>query len=63
MRDAYYFISDIHLGLESPEMEKTKEENLVSFLLFIKDTAKIIFIVLVPDQIICALNFTFFASL
>lgn len=30
----YFFVSDIHLGLESPEKEKEKENKLISFLDF-----------------------------
>lgn len=33
----YFFISDIHLGLQTPEVEKVKEKKLVEFLNFAKD--------------------------
>jgi UDP-2,3-diacylglucosamine hydrolase len=45
MRDAYYFFSDVHLGLESEEKEKEKEKRVVKFLDDIKDNAKEVFIV------------------
>lgn len=45
MGDAYYFISDVHLGLESPEREKQKEINVVNFLKEAEGNAKEIFIV------------------
>ncbi len=45
MKDAYYFISDVHLGLESRGKEKEKEDKLVSLLKSMKDTAKGIYIV------------------
>ena len=32
MGDAYYFFSDVHLGLESEEREKLKEKKLIGFL-------------------------------
>ncbi len=45
MKDSYYFISDIHLGLETPAKEVEKENKLVSFLSSIKDEAIAIYIV------------------
>ncbi|MBK9331369.1 MAG: UDP-2,3-diacylglucosamine diphosphatase [Ignavibacteria bacterium] len=45
MRGAYYFFSDVHLGLESPEKEKLKETKLTEFLQSIREDAKEIFIV------------------
>jgi UDP-2,3-diacylglucosamine hydrolase len=45
MRDAYYFISDVHLGLESKEKEKLKVKVLLQFLDDIKLDAKELFIV------------------
>ncbi len=45
MRGAYYFFSDVHLGLESPEIEKLKESKLTEFLQSIRKDAKEIFIV------------------
>ncbi len=44
MRGAYYFFSDVHLGLESPEKEKLKESRLTEFLQSIREDAKEIFI-------------------
>lgn len=32
MGDAYYFFSDVHLGLESDERERLKEKRLIEFL-------------------------------
>lgn len=38
----YYFISDVHLGLQMPEIEKQKERKLVSFLQYCaKDAAEL----------------------
>lgn len=45
MGDAYYFFSDVHLGLESAEKEKLKESKVVEFLSEAKNDAKEIFIV------------------
>ncbi|MEO6693842.1 MAG: UDP-2,3-diacylglucosamine diphosphatase [Ignavibacteria bacterium] len=45
MRDAYYFFSDVHLGLENSEKEKLKESKLIEFLNKAQDDAKEIFIV------------------
>lgn len=41
----YYFISDIHLGLQSAEIEKAKERKLVSLLKMIGENADELFIV------------------
>ncbi len=45
MNDAYLFISDIHLGLQSNELEKKKERLLVKFLNYAQDIGKELFIV------------------
>ncbi len=45
MKDSYLFISDIHLGLRSREIESKKERLLVKFLEFAKNEAKELFIV------------------
>ena len=45
MKDVYYFISDVHLGLRSKDEEKFKESVLVKFLDEIKADAKELFIV------------------
>lgn len=45
MRDAYYFISDVHLGLESKGKEKLKQKVLLKFFDDIKSDAKELFIV------------------
>ena len=45
MNDAYLFISDIHLGLQSYEHEKKKERLLVKFLNYAQDVGKELFIV------------------
>ncbi|MBS1517811.1 MAG: UDP-2,3-diacylglucosamine diphosphatase [Bacteroidetes bacterium] len=44
MNAAYYFFSDVHLGLESDEKEKLKEKKLTEFLDIIKNDAREIFI-------------------
>ncbi len=44
MKESYFFISDVHLGLQSKEIEKQKERKLVELLLSIKDEAKELFI-------------------
>lgn len=44
MEKSVYFISDLHLGLESKEKEKLKEEKLIRFLNFIKEDAEELFI-------------------
>lgn len=45
MNDSYLFISDIHLGLRSREVENKKERLLVRFLEFAKGEASELFIV------------------
>jgi len=45
MSDAYYFFSDVHLGLESIEKEKLKESKVIEFLSEASKDAKEIFIV------------------
>ncbi|MBL8006069.1 MAG: UDP-2,3-diacylglucosamine diphosphatase [Ignavibacteria bacterium] len=45
MSGAYYFFSDVHLGLESAEKEKLKERKLVEFLHTAAGDAEEIFIV------------------
>ena len=45
MKDSYLFISDIHLGLRSREIENQKERQLVRFLEFAKTEAAELFIV------------------
>lgn len=45
MSGAYYFFSDVHLGLESEEKEKLKERKLVEFLHTASVDAEEIFIV------------------
>jgi len=45
MKDAYYFFSDVHLGLENVEKEKLKETKLIEFLNKVQEDAKEIFIV------------------
>ncbi|MBV6480013.1 MAG: UDP-2,3-diacylglucosamine hydrolase [Ignavibacteria bacterium] len=45
MNDSFYFISDIHLGLESAEKEKFKEKAVVNFFDSVKEKAEEIFIV------------------
>ncbi|MEO8210539.1 MAG: UDP-2,3-diacylglucosamine diphosphatase [bacterium] len=45
MTDAYYFFSDVHLGLENTEKEKLKETKLIEFLSKAQEDAKEIFIV------------------
>lgn len=44
MTKNYYFISDLHLGLESPEREKSKEKALESFLKSVKGDCEKLFI-------------------
>lgn len=41
----YYFFSDVHLGLKSPQEEKAKEKRLVSFLDSIKNDCRTLYIV------------------
>lgn len=45
MRDAYYFFSDVHLGLESREKEKLKESKVVELLSQAETDALEVFIV------------------
>lgn len=45
MNKTYLFISDIHLGLQSKEIENKKERLLVEFLKFAKDNCDELFIV------------------
>lgn len=45
MNKTYLFISDVHLGLQSPEIEKTKERLLVRFLEFARNNCDELFIV------------------
>jgi UDP-2,3-diacylglucosamine hydrolase len=45
VNNKYYFISDIHLGLQSPEVEKQKERLLVKLLYKIGEECKELFIV------------------
>lgn len=45
MEETYLFISDIHLGLQSPEIEKGKERLLVEFLSSAASKCKELFIV------------------
>ncbi len=41
----YYFISDIHLGLRSPKIEREMEKKLVRFLNHAKDSSDELFII------------------
>lgn len=45
MNKTYFFISDLHLGLQSKEIEQAKEKLLVRFLQFAKDNCDELFIV------------------
>lgn len=45
MKDAYYFISDAHLGIGSKEQERIKETAIVRFLDEIKNDGKELYIV------------------
>lgn len=45
MKNAYYFISDVHLGMSSRDEEKFKEKIFLEFLDSIKKDAKELFIV------------------
>lgn len=45
MKDKVYFISDIHLGLESRQRETEKEKKLVDLLYWMHDSAKTLYIV------------------
>ncbi len=44
MNKTYLFISDVHLGLQSKEIEDKKERQLVKFLEFAKDNCDELFI-------------------
>ncbi|KAF0152799.1 MAG: UDP-2 3-diacylglucosamine hydrolase [Ignavibacteria bacterium] len=41
----YFFISDVHLGLQSEQLEKAKEKKFVEFLKYAKSNADELFIV------------------
>jgi UDP-2,3-diacylglucosamine hydrolase len=41
----YYFISDIHLGLRSPEVEKETEKKLLKFLDYARESSDELFII------------------
>ncbi len=45
MKEKYFFISDVHLGLQEKEVENKKERLLVDFLYFARKNAKELFIV------------------
>lgn len=45
MNKTYFFISDIHLGLQSPEIEKEKEKLLVKFLDYARTSCDELFII------------------
>lgn len=45
MNDSFYFISDVHLGLETAEKERFKEKAVIDFFDSVKNKAKEIFIV------------------
>ena len=45
MKKTYFFISDIHLGLQSHEVEKEKEKLLVKFLDYAKSSCDELFII------------------
>lgn len=44
MKDSYLFISDVHLGLQSKQEEKSKELLLVSFLRYAQQSARELYI-------------------
>lgn len=44
MNKTYFFISDVHLGLQTKEIEQRKEKKLVEFLQFAKDNCDELFI-------------------
>lgn len=44
MNKTYFFISDVHLGLQSREIENAKERKLVEFLNFAKNNCDELFI-------------------
>lgn len=41
----YFFISDVHLGLQSEEIEKAKEKKIIEFLDYAKSNCDVLFIV------------------
>jgi len=45
LKDSYYFISDVHLGLEDKNKEKLKEKILLTFLDEVKKNAVELFII------------------
>ncbi len=45
MSETYLFISDVHLGLQSKQIEKNKERSLVKFLNFAQENCRELFIV------------------
>ena len=45
MKDAYYFISDAHLGLDDRDEERFKEQLIVKFLDEIENDARELYIV------------------
>ena len=45
MSETYLFISDVHLGLQSKQIEKNKERSLVKFLNFAQENCSELFIV------------------
>lgn len=45
MKKTYFFISDIHLGLQAQEVEKEKEKLLVKFLDYAKSSCDELFII------------------
>lgn len=45
MGDSYYFFSDVHLGLQTAEIERIKERKLIEFLDMASHDAREIFIV------------------
>ena len=45
MSETYLFISDVHLGLQSKQIEKNKELTLVKFLNFAQGSCSELFIV------------------
>ncbi len=45
MNKTYFFISDIHLGLDSREVEKEKEKLLIKFLQYAKTSCSELFII------------------
>ena len=43
-RDTIFFLSDVHLGVDSPSRERLKERNLISFLEHVKAAGETLFI-------------------